>query len=272
MPAKLQFLSWLLGRSQSLKSFLLHVDRPQTREISERISVIDGWFAWKAKTSSPSLKINDADAVWMPVDRPDVKRAFPAHSSQGFRIVLDASRFFTGHIRSGQALKLQLAINDTVVAEHRLHLTADILPEPALSDDQRHAKRQWLKDHLACPLCHAGSGRLDFSDGTIQCRSCGEIFADRDSVFDFLPHDLRLEFRIEHAHDISAHHYDEVATALIEDARRVGGKVLDCGAGLRSRVDGTVICVEIAPFLPSTSWPSTKSCPSRTRSSIPSFL
>ncbi len=257
-PARPQFVSWLLSRpwlqgiSRKIylhfKSFLLHIDRPQTREISDSICVIDGWFAWKAKALFPSLKINHAAVMWIPVDRPDVKQALPAQCSQGFRIVVDTSRFFTGAIRSGESLKLQLAVNEEIIAEHALRLTAAVIHEPTLSEDQRRAKQQWLKDRLACPLCPAGSGTLEFSDAVIRCRSCGETFADKGSVLDFLPRDLRLEFRVENAHDISTHHYDEVAIALIENARRIGGKVLDCGAGLRQRVDEAVICVEIAPF------------------------
>jgi SAM-dependent methyltransferase len=48
--------------------------------------------------------------------------------------------------------------------------------------------------------------------------------------------------------DISTHQYDPVAGGIIEQVRGQGGKVLDCGAGLRSTVDDTVICLEVASF------------------------
>jgi SAM-dependent methyltransferase len=67
-------------------------------------------------------------------------------------------------------------------------------------------------------------------------------------VLDFLPENLRHRFRIEDAEDISAHQYDEVAMDLVEDVRRRGGKVLDCGSGMRPRVDEAVVCLEVAPF------------------------
>lgn len=50
---------------------------------------------------------------------------------------------------------------------------------------------------------------------------------------------------------ISAHTYDETAKAILEQVRAAGGRVLDCGAGLRAHHDETVINLEITDY-PST--------------------
>lgn len=135
--------------------------------------------------------------------------------------------------------------NGSVVATEQLRVSATAVSDTEISGLRRSRKRGWLKTRVACPFCEPGQGKLDFVDRLIRCRLCGETFSDNNSIFDFLPSNLKHEFRIEEAPDFSAHQYDEVATALIEEVRNQGGKILDCGSGLRSAVDETVVCLDV---------------------------
>src|SRR5665213_82651 len=75
------------------KSFLFRIDLPRTRKIRGPFCTIDGWFGWRPGTETPCLRVNGLEPFWKLVDRPDVRKAFPRKSSQGFRIFLDASLF-----------------------------------------------------------------------------------------------------------------------------------------------------------------------------------
>jgi SAM-dependent methyltransferase len=67
-------------------------------------------------------------------------------------------------------------------------------------------------------------------------------------IVDFLPADLRREYRLEESDNISAHAYDSTALRIIDEVRSMGGKVLDCGSGLRADIDETVVCLEVTPY------------------------
>ncbi len=231
-------------------TFHLYVDLPPHGEISTPISVIQGWFGWKPGKSTPLLKLNHVDAEWAPVQRTDVKRAMPTRHSQGFRIVLDLTQVDAAKLRTSptERFDLELVSDGIAVAKRTLRLTPEALRQSQLAPEHRRLKQEWLKDHMACPLCSPGEGQLDFLEGKIQCRRCGETFPHAGCGLDFLPPTLRHQFRIEDAPDISAHYYDDVAKNIIEDVRRKGGRVLDCGSGLRPTIDDTVICLDVEHF------------------------
>ncbi len=228
--------------------FKLWVDRPAAGEISTAICVIDGWFAWRRGKQRPELRINNTALSWVPVKRPDVKRAQRWRLTQGFRAVLDASSFPVSALNSDRRIDIQLWNVDKIAAHWELRLNDGAIREGRLAEAHRESKRDWLKAHVTCPLCPAGTGALEFSGSCVRCIRCGGEYPDNGIVFDFLPQDLRNRFRIEDADDVSAHHYDEVALEIVEDVRGRGGKVLDCGSGMRPRVDEAVICIDVAPL------------------------
>jgi SAM-dependent methyltransferase len=227
------------------KRFLLHVDHPPTGEIAYPFCVVDGWFAWPSGSPQPGLKLSNADVTWAPVQRPDVKQALRGHTSQGFRALLDASQLAAD---GAARLELQLSLSGGIVARQELRLNPEAVYESKLAEAHRRQKREWLREHVACPICARDTGVIEFLQGRMRCRQCGAVYPDNGAVLDFLPENLRHRFRIEDAEDISAHQYDRVALDIVEDARRAGGKVLDCGSGMRPRVEEAVICLEVAPF------------------------
>lgn len=234
----------MLGR---FKPFQLWVDRPKGGQISAAICAIDGWFRWSRGTERPELQVNGAAVVWVPTERPDVRRKYAWRHTQGFRLVLDTSVFCLDSA-APKMLELQLASDGKIVARHSLELNPDAVREGRLATANYARKQQWLRDYVACPLCAQGTGELTFFEKEMRCAKCGETYPIDGSVLDFLPQDLRRRFHIEDGDDVSAHYYDEVASDIIENVRRKAGKVLDCGSGMRQRVDDAVVCLDVAPF------------------------
>ncbi|MBV9158953.1 MAG: class I SAM-dependent methyltransferase [Acidobacteriaceae bacterium] len=237
-----------LREALGIRSFGLYIDQPVHGEIQNAFFIIEGWFVSKFDSAPISLRVNNRDVAWTAVERPDVKRIFPRRSSQGFRAPLEVSRLLTDEVRSDKRTNLQFVEGGEVVAEYALTMSDEAIRDAELTPGYLRAKREWLKQNMACPLCPGGSGGLLFNDDRIQCINCGEMFVNGGTVFDFLPQDLRRQFRIEDVDDVSTHPYDDISKRVIEEARRKEGKVLDCGCGMRTRVDEAVICLDVTPF------------------------
>lgn len=230
------------------KPFRLYLAEPENGELTAAICTIEGWFACADERRAMSLGINGLGLKYIPVDWPAVKLLFGDEHCQGFRAIVDVRQILTPHTEAHQMLKLELLIGKTAVASTPLRVSTEAVSEAKVAEAGRRRKREWLKTHVACPFCPPGEGQLDFAHNSISCRVCGEIFSDDGSALNFLPDDLKRQFSIDEVQDFSAHEYDDVAARLIEDVRSKNGKVLDCGSGLRSAVDETVICLDVVAF------------------------
>jgi SAM-dependent methyltransferase len=219
-------LSRALGRLYlRLRPFALYAGTPQDQQIRTAICTIDGWFASRVNGSALSLRLNGVPLSYLPLKRPDDTRIFGEQHCLAFRAFFDVSQFLTGQVRADRTLHLELVKDDQTLASQALTLSTHAIDQADASARHRSAKREWLLKHVAWPAASAEGEFLDF-----------------------LPADWKREFRIDDPTAISAHAYDEVATGIIEDVRRAGGKVLDCGSGLRANVEETVICVEVTPL------------------------
>jgi SAM-dependent methyltransferase len=219
-------LSRALGRLYlRLRPFVLFAGTPEDQEVRSAFCTIDGWFAWDKASSELSLRLSRTPVSYLPVKRPDVTRIFGEEHCVAFRAFFEVSRFLTEQVRSNLSLELELVANGQTLAIQPFQLREQAIKQADTSAPSRAAKREWLLNHLTVPAKD-----------------------DDGPILDFLPSELRNEFQIDGPTALSAHAYDEVAKDIIEDVRRAGGKVLDCGSGLRANVDETVICVEVTPL------------------------
>ncbi len=108
--------------------------------------------------------------------------------------------------------------------------------------DLKGRKFTKLSGHLCCPKCSSGMG------GSV-CQKCGAAFEFNERHLNFLPPDLREQFKISDTANISANGYDETAVDII--CNHADGLVLDCGAGFRALEYPNVINFEIVNY-PST--------------------
>jgi SAM-dependent methyltransferase len=217
---------------------VLHIDEPKSGVIDKHANIIRGWFICRSSKEDTALQLARKSLTWNEVERSDAKQLFAC--ARGFTAIADVEAI------ADEKANLELIVKGSVVASKPLRLVGGNAASFSAWSRKRAEKRSWLKAHVACPNCRGST--LDFRDTTIRCRSCGESFTDDGKVLNFLPEEFKREFNIADWNDISAHGYDEVAIDLIESVRHIGGKVLDCGSGLRSEVDETVICLEVDAF------------------------
>ncbi len=248
-------IAWLapIGRLAAraflqFQPYLLHVDQPANGVVENSADTIQGWFvAARSNDQEIVLQLAGVTLTFVPVERPDAKRIF-GKSVTGFRAVVDTNEIALTPAAHGKDKNLQLVASGRVVASKPLRLLALDTAVAEASLHKRGAKREWLKQHLACPSCDAQTTPLVFEGDKIYCQACQASFENHGKVFNFLPEKFKREFQIAGWDNISAHSYDEVAKAVVEQARSNGGKVLDCGSGLRPYVDETVICLEVEEF------------------------
>jgi SAM-dependent methyltransferase len=214
-------VSRLLGWSYlRLRPYGFFAGTPEDQEVRSAICTVDGWFAWSSNHDDFSLRLNGSPLDYLPLKRTDAARIFGDQHCRGFRAFFDVSELSPNN----GTIDLQLVQGEQVLATERLRLTEEAIRQAETSRRNRAIKREWLLQRLIDPA------------------------ASDECPLNFLPDALKREFRIEDPAAISAHRYDDVAAGIIEEVRRAGGKVLDCGSGLRANIDETVICVEVAPL------------------------
>ncbi len=248
--AKFRWLSPLFETATRIYLFfrpsVLHLDTPHDGVISKSVTTIQGWYLAASGRHKFTLQTGGVPLTFVHVDRADAKPLFGRYV-HGFRAIVDADDIALANLDRKTEPELQLLADGVIVASKRLRLLSDSSSAQA-SASKRTRKREWLKIHLACPGCHSPEHTLEFSAETIRCVNCNASFESKGNALNFLPEQFKRQFQIGDWDQISAHEYDEVARDLIEAVRRAGGKVLDCGSGLRTEVDETVICLEVESF------------------------
>lgn len=253
--ARLADLDWLMPVCRAatrvfaqFRPFVLHVDEPSNGVVEKSADTVQGWFLAPRKHGQEIfLQLAGVRLTWIEVSRKDAMRMF-GDDVRGFRAIADIDEIALVSGASTQEAKLELVVNGRVAASKPLLLLSLDTAAAEASQAKRTAKREWLMQHLACPTCGSGAAALTFSNGSIRCHACNASFEDNGKTFNFLPEELKREFKIADWDNISAHAYDEVAQDVIQQARASGGKVLDCGSGLRPSADETVICLEVDEF------------------------
>jgi SAM-dependent methyltransferase len=226
---------------------VLHVDEPADGLIAKRATTIQGWFLSRSLDQQLSLQLGGVPLTSVVVERPDASPLFGRYV-YGFRAIADLDALALARPDITSETTLDLLANGAVVASRPLRLLSCNNPLAQASADKRAQKRQWLEAHLACPKCGSQSGSLEFAGNSVRCRACAASFEANGQALNFLPEDFKQDFKIGAWGEISAHDYDETAKAVIESVRQFGGKVLDCGSGLRPEVDDAVICLEVDAF------------------------
>lgn len=228
------------------RPFVVHIDVPENGALENSASVVQGWFLAPMHVREFCLQLAGIPLRLVEVERKDAQRVFGLYA-HGFRAIVDMDAVAIASAGHAGTANLELVFNGRVVASKPLRLLNCDAKAAKASARKRAEKREWLKSRLACPACDSRRCRLEFLDLEIRC-VCGASFEQSRALFNFLPERFKREFNISDWEDISAHAYDDVAKEVIEEARTKGGKVLDCGSGLRAEVDETVICLEVEAF------------------------
>ncbi len=225
----------------------LYIDTPSDRLIMTPLVRIAGWFASaeRADLSSFTLSTGTATLPHSLMDRPDVAAAHPRSSVLGFSCFLDLGMHAAA--ASGNRFSLAALLNGKRVAGADFTLTPEVLAGAAKGAAALEEKREWCLQHLRCPVCRKSSS-LDHGPEAITCRACRTSFDQQTRALNLLTPELAQACDVRPTVNVSAHHYDPIALDIIETVRPTGGKVLDCGAGLRGAHDPCVVNLEIVDY------------------------
>lgn len=222
----------------------IHLEYPE-RELIEAPHVkVLGWCTSDAADVPLTIYLNGRVLPHTVTDRPDVRRVFPEQESFGFMCWLTPEEYFA----SGGELELRFEHGTTTLQKSFRYSDAARLASREW-ERQRAAKRAWCREALQCPMCRRGRP-IGEPSGALAC-ACGARFEQATGALNLLPEELYRRFGLRHTDNVSSHNYPHEAVALIEAVRKTGGKVLDCGAGLRSVQDQTVVNLDICDY-PST--------------------
>lgn len=209
-----------------------------------------GWFACSRKISRVVF-LGAAD-VEIPLQaRPDVQAA---HSDRPFAIG------FRGRVPVSAVNSSTLRVRAFFEGCSEADFIEGLFPLPCNAAQRaviKAHKFEKLAGHLRCPKCYTEMNRSPASStrssspspSYTPCSNCRTEFEFNDKHLNFLPADLREQFKIADTANVSANGYDETAIDII--CNHADGLVLDCGAGFRALEYPNVINFEIVNY-PST--------------------
>jgi SAM-dependent methyltransferase len=223
---------------------MIFIDEPSDTTIRAAFVPLQGWYAAPVAPQRIEIRVNGAELKGVSIyDRPDVQAAHPDLQSCGFSAVVDVST-----LAAARRAHIDVRIDGE---QRRVDLTVE--PEAVRAADAvsavRGRKRRWLESHLRCPVCHAALPAAP--GGDLRCGGCATVFPQTSRGLNLIPPAESAQYAVDRTGNISMHGYDGTAAEMIAAVRAAGGKVLDCGAGLRDQVDETVITTEITDY-PST--------------------
>jgi SAM-dependent methyltransferase len=221
----------------------IHLEYPERDVIESPVAQLMGWCTTDAKDTPFTIHLNDQVFEFGVMDRPDVRRVFPRMPSFGFTrwlspedcVALDGRDLNFRFVLGATTLEKTIRYSDAATATAREWVK------------KKAAKRSWCLSVLRCPVCRAGQP-VPADGGALRCPSCETLLEQTTSALNLLPSELYRRFKLKPTDNISAHPYPPPVTELIAEARRAGGKVLDCGAGFRSIQDDSVVNMEIVDY------------------------
>jgi SAM-dependent methyltransferase len=224
---------------------MIHIDEPRDTMARHAFLPLQGWQAADARPASIEAWLNDRPIRVSIYPRPDVEALHPGKAVSGFSAIVDLSTLPVGSSKA----------TISIAADGKSsHVLLTIAPETWAAIDQMRAardrKRAWLREHLQCPACGSPLA-VGEAQSTITCGGCGVQYEQHTRAFNLIPPAEAQHYDIETPGNISSHGYDETVRAILAEVDRTGGKVLDCGAGLRQEATDLVVNTEIADY-PST--------------------
>ena len=220
---------------------MIFIDEPADPTVRAAFVTLQGWYTAPEEPRSIDIRLNGVPLPGVSVyTRPDVQASHPNLRTCGFSSVIDVSTLDTGS---------RPRIDVTIDGEHRridLTITPDAVHAAEAIAQTRARKRQWLEPRLRCTVCHHAP--LSVSGASVRCDACGAVFPQTTRALHLIPPADASQYAVDKTGNISTHDYDGIARGIIEGVRAAGGKVLDCGAGLRATIDEAVITSEITDY------------------------
>jgi SAM-dependent methyltransferase len=211
--------------------------------IDEPAGIIDsgffhlrGWMAAKRNIPEISALVNGKTSHLYRYPRPDVQEHHPAHYTTGFSAFVRL-----GEIAGSEEIRIELISNGHKLCERTERVTPGAVAAAQRDEEARREKRAWILPRISCLRC---GGNVN---DAAECRVCGTVY-ERGGMVDCIPPEVRGLSDVEFNGAICSHGYDGDVESVIARAEASGGKVLDCGAGLRASIRRSVVTTEIFPY------------------------
>jgi SAM-dependent methyltransferase len=222
-----------------------YIDSPVIRKFDKAVVSIVGWIADKESCQEVSFYVGDKPIPYAPVNRPDVRDVFPGHHVLGFSIFLDLMRY----VPTTTTVILKAARRTDVLMAESFAVDPELRTTCAQFTRVRAANREWCLEHIQCPHCR--SPKLRKNEKDVVCSRCRARFRQDTSALNLLTPELYEQCSLKQTDNISSNNYDPQTLEMIEEVTMRGGKILDCGAGLRPDAYEAVVNFEIVDY-PST--------------------
>jgi SAM-dependent methyltransferase len=166
--------------------------------------------------------------------RGDLKKVYPDQYAEGFYAVAVPPNGAWG------SAKISVTIGGTEILRQNLRVGRHVKKKVAASRAARESNREFVLRHLMCVACSTPFRSEIQPDA---CAHCGTRLDVSTEAVSAVPLGA---YAIPKTINTSFCGYGHEETALIEQVRAKGGRILDFGAGLRPLTDPAVISLEIA--------------------------
>jgi SAM-dependent methyltransferase len=231
---------------------LVRLECPTFLTLSYPYELLKGWYLVPLGYDLKTMRVEGTPVAFETFRRKDIEINHASRSASGFNTILNFENLKELVSKDQLSVEFQFVKEGKRSLNKKLNLRIDPNLKLTLSGSEaaRSEKQLWLKNQLCCPTCHENKN-LSINDQRINCSTCGNSYMQTTRGLNLIDADSVQEFHIVPTGNISANDFEPLALSLIEEVRKIGGRVLDCGAGFRKFSDSTVINLEIVDY-PST--------------------
>lgn len=217
---------------------IIWIDSPTHDIIDRPYFELRGWYASVTTSDPVRLSIGHRTVPLTTFRRPDVEQVYLSSYCIGFWTFIQS----WDYLSDGQtSVDLKFDCADGSLLTQRLTFTPEALRQASVWHRRREGKREWLLTRIVCPTCRV---KPVLSGGVARCPRCSADYTASETPMRLIPADMP-PMETDFEGQVCSHGYDGDIMKIIDDVKAAGGKILDCGAGLRPEVNETVITTEI---------------------------
>lgn len=198
---------------------------------------LSGWVADQSTpVSAIYAKINRKRFELSFYTRPDVVRDYPGFFTTGFSTFVRLA-----DLGPVSTITIEILNADTVILHRKVAVSESALSSISAEEEARQEKLEWLLPRVSCLECGSDLDR----DGV--CIRCGYRYM-KGVMPDFIPRTVEGFQEIEFNGVVCSQGYDGDMERVIAAAEARGGKILDCGAGMRPSCRRSIVTTDIFPY------------------------
>jgi len=207
---------------------------------SEPMTIVGGTAR---TTASPKLRVTangrecfSRISAWRTLDR--AKRTF----------VFDFTAVVSAVDVDGECMEICVSSQDTALCTGRWAMDREMRQIVGNTRSAMAESRSWLLDVFRCPLCGTCATPATIHPQVLACTGCAAAFEQTTKALRFV--DPAIASRFSHAlpANVSWHEHNEGILRRIRNVTAAGGRVLDYGAGFKTRHLPNVISLDLIDY------------------------